>query len=101
MNNFLKPIAIISAVMLLLCFLELPYGYYIFLRIVICISALIFVFSSYATNKPGLSVIFGLIALLWNPIIMISFEKETWLIFDVIAAIIFISSIFLLKESKK
>ena len=98
MNNIVRTIALISAVLLLLCFLDLPYGYYMFLRIVIFISSLIFVYYSYSTEKTGLAILFGLTAILWNPIIKISFEKETWLIFDVIAAVIFISAYFLSKK---
>ncbi|MFA5158006.1 MAG: DUF6804 family protein [Patescibacteria group bacterium] len=78
-----------------------PYGYYQFLRIAIFIVGIIFAYKAYA-NKQEISFwacVYGLSALIWNPIFPIYMSKEVWSIFNVAVGMIYIVSIFKDKES--
>jgi len=98
--NF-KTIRLIAAGLLFLGILELPYGYYIFLRIIICILSGITAYVSYESDKKSWMWLFGIITVLFNPLIPIYLDKEVWVIIDFIVGIIFIISIFIVKISKE
>jgi len=49
---------------------------------------------AYNSEKKIWACIFGLVALLFNPIIPFYFQRETWQIIDVGVAIIFFISLF-------
>lgn len=73
---------------------DIEYGYYTFLRIVslIFISILIFAYLSWSNVQLCYcTVTFGILLILFNPIIPISFEKETWVVFDIISGILMLS----------
>ena len=95
-NQIFLAVSIISIIMLVLAIPDMPYGYYTFLRIIICISAIINVVYLLGKNKIIFMVIFGLIAILFNPIIKVTFEKETWVIIDMIVALIYLINAILL-----
>ncbi|TFB08173.1 hypothetical protein E3V08_05140 [Candidatus Atribacteria bacterium MT.SAG.1] len=89
----------ISIIMLLLAIPTFwPYGYYILLRWAITISALFLLWLAYESKKTFWLFLMGMIAILFNPIIPIHLDKETWVIIDVIVAVIFLVSIFKIKN---
>ncbi|MGA2914719.1 MAG: DUF6804 family protein [Sedimentisphaerales bacterium] len=86
--------SIISAVMLLLALADWPYGYYILLRFVVCGSAAFVAYLGYFIKKQWVIWTFGIIALLFNPIIRIHLNRELWAFIDIAVAVIFIVNIF-------
>lgn len=87
--------SVISVVMLLLTILPIwPYGYYILLRWVVTASAIFLVWIAYNLKKTVWLFLMGLTALLFNPIAPIHLDRETWIIIDLIIAILFLVSIF-------
>ncbi len=83
----------ISAVILLIAILPLPYGYYILLRWIVSISA---IFSAWVANELGKKswlFLMAIIALLFNPLIPIHLNKGAWVLIDLIVAILFFISI--------
>lgn len=84
--------------MLVIALADLPIGYYTLLRIVVCGVAVGVVLQAVEReNRVGL-VSFGVIALLYNPIFPIYFQaKETWAVFDLAAASMFIYRAFTIK----
>jgi len=100
-HSFLKTPAVISAIMLLLAFLDWNYGYYSFLRLVVTGTAIYYVYYLYTEFKEQNSwswILIG-IALLFNPIIPVYLQdKSLWLIIDIFVASFFIA--FLLKYKK-
>lgn len=91
-----KPIAapylLIPAGMLLLALMPLPYGYYLLLRLVVCIAAGMVAFFAFS-SVPRIHwriVTFGMIALLFNPFVRIHLTRELWAPIDVIVAILFL-----------
>jgi len=92
MMNF-TTVRLIAAGMLVLAIADLPYGYYTLLRIVICILAGFTAYTALVSDKKPWLWIFGAIAILFNPIIPIYFDKEIWIFLDAITAIMFIISL--------
>ncbi len=90
------PIQIIyvAALLLVIGVATLPYGYYTFLRIVSCAVFVIAAKVSYDRKRKLLPWAYGVLALLFNPIIKVHLPKEIWGAIDVASAI------FLLATSK-
>lgn len=85
MNTLNKFIAVI----LLVALLPLPYFYYQILRIVVFSGALIYANKFYKDNQTPKVIIFGIVALIWNPISPIHFDKSLWMILDITGAATF------------
>ena len=83
------PIAIIYAVAALLALgaAPLPYGYYMFLRLVACAAFGLAAFISYQRKAKILPFAYGALALLFNPIFKVHLPKETWAAVDVASAL--------------
>ena len=82
-----------------MCLADMPYGYYQFVRFSSCVA---FVYLAYISNEEKLknqSIIYVVLALLFQPFIKISLGRELWNIVDMIVGIgLLISIVF---ESKK
>lgn len=77
-----------------------PYGYYVLLRWVITGIALFVLWVAYELGeRRWLWLMIG-IAILFNPIVPIHLDKETWVIIDFIVAILFLVSIFKIKPKE-
>ncbi len=79
------PIAVIyiAAAMLFVGAAPLPYGYYMFLRIV---ATGVFVWAAFVTYERGdksLPWVYGILAILFNPLIKVHLPKELWAVVDV------------------
>ncbi len=92
---------LLPAIMLLIAILPLPYGYYTFLRIVVCITAGIIAFKVHSkTNSLGFWVVsFALIALLFNPIIPVFLTRELWFFINLAVAGLFV--VYGIRQAKK
>lgn len=98
----MKPLLLICAVLLLLALANLPIGYYTFLRIVVTIGAVAVVVTELKNGVNFWVIIFGLIAVIFNPIIPIYlYDKALWEPIDVVAAILFGVKAFNLIPVKK
>jgi hypothetical protein len=94
-----KPVSIICAFLLFLAVLKMPIEYYTFLRVAIFIGAFLVILS--LSNKIIWVIIFGTIAILFNPIIPVYlYLKSYWIPMDIITGILFIL-ILLLENPKK
>jgi hypothetical protein len=94
-------IARIIAIVLLLWALDKhPYGYYTLLRFVVCGVTAYSAYLAVELKKNGWAWTFGIIALLFNPIIPFHLGRDIWQIVDVGVAILLLVSLFLLKEPR-
>lgn len=90
--------ASVAALMLLGVLAYWPYGYYILLRWVTCAAAVFAAYVAYDWQKLWATWLFGFIALLFNPLILVHLSREMWQPIDVVCAILFIVIVFVLKE---
>lgn len=98
MDNIIK---IILAVLFLLCLADMSYGFYQFVRF----SGLIgFTVLAYQANQQGQQtemIIYGGLALLFQPFFKIALGRQMWNIVDVVVGIGLLISIFMKpKESQ-
>ena len=94
-------LAIISTIMLLLAIPPLwPYGYYLLLRIMVCVAAVALSLWAHRKEKLGWMWTMIIIAIIFNPLIPFHLGKEIWSIIDLVVAVIFVISIFKLRLQK-
>lgn len=93
-------INILAALLLLVGVSSMPYGYYTFLRLFTTVIAVANIYFAYE-NKSYIAVLMGVsIAILFNPLIPVYLQKETWVILDLTAAVLLIVNIFLIKSAR-
>src|SRR5690349_12159532 len=82
-----KVAAVASMILLLLAVsTRLPYGFYTFLRIVVCGTAIWLAVEAYQLRKLPLAwVVLGALAVLFNPLIPIYMRRAQWRSFDFLA----------------
>ena len=81
---------IIISLLLFVAVMELPYGYYTFMRIIVCSSASFMCFKQFKNEKKNTWFwIWAVIAILFNPIFSIHLDKEIWMAIDAITGLIF------------
>ena len=93
----MKTIRYFVGAILLLAIADLPYGYYTLLRIIVTIVAGITAFIASEQENQFWMILFGAIAILFNPIIPIYLDKDVWVVIDVIVAVLFGISTFTVK----
>lgn len=98
----MKQISAIAGVLLILAIPSglWPYDYYVLLRWVIAGSALALAYYFYESKKTSWTLIFGSVAFLFNPIAPIYLAKQTWVIIDMIVAVLFFISTKEISKSK-
>lgn len=79
------PIAVIyiTATLLFIGAAPLPYGYYMLLRLIATGVFIWAAFIAYERKHESLPWIYGVLAVLFNPIIKIHLPKELWAVVDV------------------
>ena len=77
-------------ILLLLCLLDMPYGFYQLVRFVAMAGFALLCYIEYSKDNLLLSILFGCIALLFQPFFKIALGRELWNIVDVITSIILI-----------
>lgn len=89
----MKIAIILAGVFSFLGMADMPIGYYTFLRIYLSGIAAYLAFHEYDKNDKvsGSVVLFGIIALLFNPFIPVYLhDKEVWSVIDFIVGVIFL-----------
>lgn len=77
----------VLAIALLLCLAPMPYGYYMLVRYGSTIILGMMAYQCYLTRKENRALIWGALAVLFQPVIKIPFGKTMWNIVDIIVAI--------------
>jgi hypothetical protein len=101
MKNSETIIKIVLAILLFLCLLDMPYGFYQFVRFVALIGFVILAYKANEENKKSEIIIYGGLALLFQPFFKIALGKEIWNIVDVIVGIGLLISIFTKPEESQ
>ncbi|MBC8147810.1 MAG: hypothetical protein H8E98_07490 [Bacteroidetes bacterium] len=90
-----KIIKIGLALLFFLCLVNMPYGFYQFVRFVALIGFGILAYKANEENKNTEMIIYGGLALLFQPFFKIALGREMWNIVDVIVGIGLIASLFM------
>lgn len=98
MNNVIK---IVLAIFLFLCLADMPYGFYQFVRLAGLIGFAILSYQAHEQGRQTEMIIYGGLALLFQPFFKIALGREIWNLVDVIVGIGLLISIFMKpKESQ-
>ena len=81
-------VSIILALVLLLCLFPLPYGFFVFIRLITTIVFGYFAYDFYQRGETAKCIVAALIMLLFQPIAKITFEREIWNVIDIIVALL-------------
>lgn len=91
MKSISQTISIIAANLLIIGCFRLPIGYYTFLRIAVCLVAVILLFYPKSESITYRHIVNGLVAILFNPVIPIYLHSKTaWVVIDAAVAVWFI-----------
>jgi hypothetical protein len=74
-------------------------GYYNLLRWITCGVSAYCVFLSYSLKRIPWACLFGFLSLLFNPIVPIRLDRQTWAYLDVASGIFLLVSIYFIRES--
>jgi hypothetical protein len=86
-----KVLAAASAIMLIAAaFGRWPYGFYTFLRLVVCGSAAFMAYLANGQKRLVWVVTLGAIAVLFNPIIPVHLTRSDWMPVDLVVAVVFV-----------
>lgn len=94
----IKWLSIITGALLILAIPPWNYSYYIFLRWVVLISAVILAYGYGKSKHVGWAYVFGGIAVLFNPLIPFHLTKSVWVIIDLVTATSFFLSAYSIKK---
>ena len=78
-----------SSLLLVMAVLPLPYGYYMLLRLLITASAAYVAYKNFNKEMPVWGIVFVIVALLFNPLYVVHFDKTLWVIIDILVASLF------------
>jgi hypothetical protein len=90
---------IVASVLLFWALARHQYGYFVLLRWVVCGVSAFCAFLSYSLKRIPWTWLFGLLAILFNPLAPIRLARQTWAYFDVATGLLLLASIFFIKES--
>jgi len=82
--------ALVAALFLFGALLSWPYSYFQLLRWVVCGIGTYSAYMAHERGRAGWAFVFGIIAVLFNPIMPFYLQKGTWKVFDIAAAIPFL-----------
>ena len=84
-----KTLSLISGILLLLAIASIwPYGYYQLLRWFVSLTGIFNAYRTYKLNLNGWTVAMIVVALLFNPIAPLTFEKGIWILIDLATAFV-------------
>jgi hypothetical protein len=79
-----KIVKIGLAVLLFICLLDMPYGYYQFVRVAATLVFVLFAIQSYNLKSNAMIIIYVILAILFQPFEKIALGREVWNILAVI-----------------
>ena len=89
-----KLLKISLAILLCLCLFDMPYGFYQFVRFTALIGFGILAYQANENDNQTELIIYGVLALMFQPFFKISFGRDLWNIIDLVVAIGLIVSLF-------
>lgn len=85
---------------LLLCLLNMPYGYYQFVRFAGMLGFALLAYFSYEEKRSVEVIIYVALALLFQPFVKVALGRTVWNVVDVVVAVRLVGSLFLKSKNK-
>ena len=87
MTQLLYKLGLGLAIALIVCLFPMPYGYYTLVRFAVMIILGCMAYCYYKEGKMSLCILAGSLALLFQPLVKITLDRETWNFVDVAVAL--------------
>ena len=87
--------------LLLLCLLDMPYGFFVLVRFIATAAFCYFAFEEYQDGNKERMILFIILAVLFQPFMKISLGRVIWNIVDIVVAGYLIYLLFQVIKSKK
>ena len=84
---------LVLALVLLICLLPLPYGFFVFVRLIATVVFGYLTYDFYQRGETVKCVVVALLMLLFQPIAKVTFEREIWNVIDVIVALLLFGNV--------
>ena len=81
-------IQIVGAILLLLCLLPMPYGFYTIARLAMTIISGYLTYYYYTHNMKEMAITFSIITIMFQPFIKLALGREIWQVVDIVIAIL-------------
>lgn len=95
-----KIIKIALAILFFSCLADMPYGYYQFVRFLALFGFVILAYMAHQEDRHIEMIIYGALAILFQPIFKIALGRQLWNIVDVIVGLALILSLWINPKSK-
>ncbi len=89
-----KIIKVVLAVLFFLCLIDMPYGFYQFVRFTALIGFGILAFKANENDKQTKMIIYGALAMLFQPFFKITLGRDLWNIIDIVVGVGLVISLF-------
>lgn len=86
---------ILLAALLLTCLVDMPYGYYQFVRFAGLVGFVVLAYDSFKAEQQRMAIMYACFALLFQPFIKVAFGRTGWNVVDVVVAIFLLASVFI------
>ena len=98
----MKYLMIATIGFLLLALVDLPIGYYTFLRIIVSVCAIGIIINEFENGLSFWVITFGIIGVVFNPIIPIYLQnKDIWAPIDIIVAILILVKLLTFNKNEE
>lgn len=89
-----RAIKIILAILFFVCLLDMPYGYYQFVRFAGLVGLVILAYQANQQGRQTETIIYSALALLFQPFFKIALGRQIWNIVDVVVGLGLLASLF-------
>jgi hypothetical protein len=93
--NLSNAIKVVLAILLFLCLADMPYGFYQIVRFVGLIGFAILAYQAHKQGRQTEMIIYGGLALLFQPFLKISLGRQMWNVVDMAVGIGLLISLFM------
>lgn len=83
--------AVVAAAMLFGAIGKRPYAYCQLMRWVVCAVAVFVAYNAWTFKRPWVVWVFGFVAVLFNPLVPIHMQRDTWQVIDLLVAGAFVA----------
>lgn len=93
-----KAVKIILAVLLFLCLLDMPYGFFQVVRFAALVGFAVLAYQANEKENKTEMIVFICLAVLFQPLLKISLGRQVWNVVDVFVGVGLIASLFIGKK---
>ena len=90
-----KVIKIVLAILLFVCLLDMPYGFYQVVRFIALIGFAILAYQALQEGRQTEVIIYAVLAILFQPFFKIALGRDLWNVVDVLVGVCLVVSVFM------